>query len=167
MASALIVIVFLVYRIYAGVLAKRETAKRIEVLPEFDFKTLDEQIFHRENIPNDIPAALIYFNTSCPHCNAEIEEILTNATLLDSVYFLMISRQKPELLLQFVQEKQLAGWKNIAVVADTQDLFPKTFGTAIVPTLFLYEKNRRLIKVFKGEASVIAIRKALFSIDKI
>jgi hypothetical protein len=74
----------------------------------------------------------------------------------------MISRQKLEHLLQFIQEKQLRGRKNITVVADTQDLFPKTFGTAIVPTLFLYEKNRRLIKIFKGETSVIAIRKALF-----
>lgn len=162
MASAFIFIVFLVYRIYAGVLAKREVAKRIEVLPEFDFKALDGQIFHRGDIPNDIPAALIYFNTSCPHCNAAIEDLLTNSTLLDSVYFLMISRQKPEPLLQFVREKQLGGRKNITVVADAQDLFPKTFGTAMVPTLFLYEKDRRLIKIFKGETSVIAIRKALF-----
>lgn len=161
MAAALIFIVFLVYRIYASVLAKREVAKRIAVLPEFDFKTLDGKIFHRGHIPNDIPTALIYFNTSCPHCNAEIEDILTHSTLLDSVYFLVISRQKPELLSQFFHEKKLDDWNNIVVLADTRDLFPKTFGTAMVPTLLLYGKDRRLVKIFKGETSTKAIRKAL------
>jgi len=160
-ALALIFIVFLVYRIYAGVLTKREVAKRITVLPEFDFTTPDRQSFDRGDIPNDIPVALIYFNTTCPHCNSEIADILTHSTLLDSIYFLMVSRQKPELLSQFFHEKKLKGWNNIVVVADTRDLFPKIFGTAMVPTLLLYGKDRRLVKIFKGETSAKAIRNAL------
>ncbi|MDZ7291870.1 MAG: redoxin domain-containing protein [candidate division KSB1 bacterium] len=161
-AAALIFIVFLVYRIYAGVLAKREVANRIAVLPEFDFTTLDGKTLHRSDVPNDIPTALVYFNTTCPHCNAEIEDILTHSTLLDSVYFLVISRQKPEILSQFFHEKKLDEWNNIVVVTDARDLFPKTFGTAMVPTLLLYGKDRRLVKIFKGETSARAIRKALF-----
>lgn len=163
MSLALAAAVFLTYRIYAGVLTKREIAKRIEVLPEFDFNTLDGKPFHRADFSDDLSVALLYFNTTCPHCNAEIEDILTNPTLLDSVYFLMISRQKSEFLSQFVREKKLASWKNITVVTDAKDVFPKTFGTVMVPTLFLYGEDQRLIKFFKGETSTKAIRRALFA----
>jgi len=163
MSLALAAAVFLAYRIYAGVLTKREIAKRIEVLPEVDFNTLDGKPLHRADFPDDLSIALLYFNTTCPHCDAEIEDILTNSTLLDSVYFLMISRQKSDLLSQFVREKKLASWKNITVVTDAKDVFPKIFGTAMVPTLLLYGEDRRLIKFFKGETSTKAIRRALFA----
>lgn len=161
MLLALALAVFLAYRIYAGVLTKREIAKRIEILPEFHFATLEEKSFQRAHLPNDMPMALLYFNTDCPHCRAELDDILMHSTLLDSVYFLLISRQKPEHLSQFVREKNLVRWKNITVVTDVRDLFPETFGTAMVPTLFIYGKDQRLIKIFKGETSARAIRTAL------
>jgi len=163
MILALVFAVFLVYRIYAGVLTKREIARRIEVLQEFSFETLEGKSFNHNDFPNDMPVALLYFNTDCPHCSAEMDDIQRHPTLLDSVYFLMISRQKQERVSQFVHEKNLLSWKNIAVVTDARNLFPKIFGTAMVPTLFIYGKDRRLVKIFKGETSAKAIRKALLA----
>lgn len=163
MLLALAFAVFLVYRIYASVLTKREIARRIEVLGEFSFDTLEGKPFGHTDLPNDMPMALLYFNTDCPHCSAEVDDILRHPTLLDSVYFLMISRQKPERLFQFVHAKNLVSWKNVAVVTDARDLFPKTFGTAMVPTLFIYGKDWRLVKIFKGEASAEAIHKTLLA----
>jgi len=73
----------------------------------------------------------------------------------------MISTASRESIKDFANKYHLLEFDNISVLIDTLDVFHNTFGPNPFPTSFIYNKERKLVKQFKGEVSTEALLKYL------
>ena len=73
----------------------------------------------------------------------------------------MISTASRESVKDFANKYHLLEFDNISVLIDTLDVFHNTFGPNPFPASFIYNKERKLVKQFKGEVSTEALLKYL------
>jgi len=154
------VVVFLVNSISGKVKHIAKAGKVSPIMPGFRFYDLSGNDFSKATLrEND--TAIIYFNSECEHCQYEIKAIKENIEQFANSNIVMVSGESREAILAFAKEYELSEYSNIHVLEDKDDTFFSTFGSNMVPSIFIYGKNKMLIKHFKGETKISAILKYL------
>ena len=149
-------IAYMAYGIVATAQKKREIAANTQQLPNFKAKQLNKHIFASNELPNK-PTVIIFFNTECEHCQYEAQEIAQHQTDFEGINLLMISSEEIGKIKAFIAKYQLINFvkplqMDIKTMVDT-------FGAVSIPAIFIYGKDRHLIKQYKGEANVASIIK--------
>ncbi|MDX9880766.1 MAG: redoxin domain-containing protein [Prolixibacteraceae bacterium] len=144
-------------RTYQAYQIRKGIEVRIQSLQHCCFKSLnDREICIDEFDPNQ-SIMIIYFHPECEHCQYEAKEIGLHANEFANVNMLMIT---PDDSLQrienFAEENHLWELSNLELLMDAGDSFRKYFGTAKIPTVFIY-KNNKLLKKYSGETKIEAI----------
>ena len=78
---------------------------------------------------------------------------IKDSLLIKNVQIIMITTAKDTEIEKFYRHHNLSLMSNIIILKDTKLLFHKIFGTAIVPTFFIYE-NEKLVKKIIGETKI-------------
>lgn len=104
---------------------------------------------------------LVYFNSECGSCRYQVLSIWRNLDQFKAIQIFLISSEPTTVLLDFfktigVTEKINFNFGKI----NPEDVF-ETFGSVSTPNIFIYSKDRKLIKEFKGETKIEAILKYL------
>ncbi|MQY79003.1 MAG: hypothetical protein GH151_07385 [Bacteroidetes bacterium] len=73
----------------------------------------------------------------------------------------MISTASRESVKDFAYNYHLLEFDNITILIDSLDGFHDIFGHNPFPTSFIYNKERKLVKQFKGEVTTEALLKYL------
>ena len=129
----------------------------------------------KENVPrNELPAILLtlvsgeklmastlegrtillFYVPDCDHCQREAEAIRgqLNAFKDYSLYF--IAASEPDEMNRFAERYGLKGFANVYFArAEVADVI-REMGSMGTPCLFIYSKEKRLIKKFDGETNV-------------
>lgn len=134
---------------------------KIQTIPEFIFCDLLGEEFNSSCINKNNSYLIIYFHPECDHCHYEAEQIGLNNDLFYNFQIIMISTASRESVKDFANNYHLLEFDNITVLIDTLDVFHNTFGPNPFPTSFIYNKDRELVKQFKGEVSTEALLKYL------
>jgi peroxiredoxin len=163
LASVVLVIGYLGYKIVRGNAEKERIAAQIQTLPSFRFTTLEGTTFTEKNIAEGAPILIVHFLPDCHYCQGEVKELARNAHLFAGVEILFVSMAEKQAMTSFSKEYGLDTIKSITFLHDSELSFGKTFGTVSVPTTFAYTKEHRLAKQFSGEASAQALLKVLES----
>jgi len=104
---------------------------------------------------------LIHFNSTCEHCQEEARSILTSASSFNNASLIFISTESLTDINTFESQWHLMQLKNIAVVKmNAEDLY-HSFGVIAVPSIYIYNEDKKLVKEFRGETKVEAILKYL------
>lgn len=137
-------------------------AKQIEIIPEFEFLEIATgKLFTNLQINENKPTLFIYFNTECEHCLYEAEQINKNFEQFNNCQIIMISIEEPEILNVFARKYKLINHSNLFILYDKDLMFEKIFGNCSFPSSFIYNKDKELVKVFKGEVKIDALLKYL------
>ncbi len=141
---------FLVLAFSIGtMLQKRDVfAKRIATLPKFSFAPVDSNIL----VPNLAPNGalwLIFIQSDCDYCVAELENI-TRSKDLNGITIWLVSSEPREVLKAFSVKHSLASVPNLLLLMDTDNTASRQLSVSSLPSSFLYGSDKRLIKRYQG-----------------
>ncbi len=154
---SLVVIGLLLFLICKSLDKKNQTLINIQKLPNFHFKTLDGADYSKNNIAENRPVIIIYFNTECEHCIYEVKEITKNIERFLSYQIILTSSETTNKIIDFKEINNLKNYSNITVLQVNDNDFYNSFGTLAIPSVFIYSEKHLLTKHFKGEVKIDAI----------
>ncbi|MCD6090351.1 MAG: redoxin domain-containing protein [Bacteroidales bacterium] len=140
---------------------KNAIAEQIQSIPEFSFiNTQNQNIYTNDSISDEKACLIIYYNSECEHCQNEAEQIGKQIDEFDIYQILMISYETRETILAFREKYKLIS-PAITFLQDSEYQFDDIFGNSPIPTSFIYNKNRALVKQYKGEVKAETLIKYL------
>ena len=149
--------------IFAAYIAKKNkqkeaTIEQRQVLPSMKFKNLQGKPL---KITPKRSVAVIYFHPDCDYCAREMDYIRENIDALAESEIVLISSADQKSTIPFVKEKGVDQFDNVKIGIDENDTFYHTFASRMIPSIFLYDQQGRLLKFYKGETSIETILKYL------
>lgn len=154
-------ITFMAYKVITKINHKKEIAEKIKTIPAFSYKTINGKVFSNTNLKENIPTIFLYFNSECEHCQSEAEQIRDNVEKFANAQLVFISFEEPKKITAFATKYKLIGYDKITFLCDSKVSFSTTFDVKSLPTVVIYDKNKKLIVKIKGEVKVEAILKKL------
>jgi thiol-disulfide isomerase/thioredoxin len=126
-----------------------------KVLPAFNLLLVDSTtLFNTKDIPSGEPIVLMYFSPDCEHCQHQTEEILKNMDSLRNVRFVLLTALPFDKMKNFYYYYKLGNYKNITIGKDQDYYFSRHYGSQYVPYLAIYDRHKKLVKVFDGGTKV-------------
>ncbi len=127
---------------------KRETNE----LPHLSFSNLDGTPATTRDLPGS--AVIILFNTDCDHCQREAKSIQENLPSFEKSTLLFIASDPVESIQKFARDYGLDNHLNVRFGrAEGVDVY-MNFGSIPTPAIYVYSKEKRLVKSFLGETPV-------------
>lgn len=153
----LFIICFIGYKIWETVDRKEKVNESIKNLPSFGFTTLNYEIFNSDSLLSNKNNFLLFFNTTCEHCQYETEQILKNKAAFTNTNILFISKQPINELKVFDSIYQIYENSSMKLLQDSLDITFKIFGINSNPSSIIYDSNKKLLNAFKGEVKIETI----------
>lgn len=137
---------------------KKEAAERIQTLQHGCFESLHgEQIWLDGFNPNQ-PTVILYFHPECEHCQYEATEIGRQPERFAKANMILVTPDDSTKRIEaFANRYKLWQVDNLIILYDRKGQFKKQFGTSIVPSVFIYGNDKRLLKQFSGEVKMEAV----------
>ncbi len=104
---------------------------------------------------------IIYFSPDCEYCQYEATQLKNDMRYFDRTEILMVTRSDEATTEEFARDYGLSQYSNVHFLLDKTDQFYKTFRTHFFPSIFIYNKEHKLIKKFIGETKIEAIVEAV------
>lgn len=158
---ALSLLSYLGYNVISKAKEKNQIAKQLEIIPEFEFLTLEQKPFTKANLRPNSNTIFIYFNSECDFCQHEAQSISDNLDNFKNVQFIFVSTEPIEIIKHFSEQYNLKNQQNITFLYDNLSTFSSRFDANSIPYLLIYNKNQKLIKKHKGQLNAKGILKAL------
>lgn len=131
-----------------------------EKLPDFEIFSINGDTFTNDDVQNENSSLFIYFNPECSHCKTTFEALdLRSEKIKDAdVTIYPVSANTSEKTEIFFQEvaPQLYALNNIKVLRDDDFKFADLFFVGGYPTSYLYDKNKKLVKVYNGTTETVS-----------
>ena len=160
-----IIIGFFSYQYFITSDNSGKSSKTTSFLPEFSFLTLDNQEFKNGDISKGHYVIFIYFSPDCDHCHYQAQDIKDNIGSLQDVQILFTSNDANENIKLFVSEVELENELNVHFLCDPKKTYYDLFEPGIIPNIFVYDKNHKLLEHFEGQTEVKEILSILGSKD--
>lgn len=126
--------------------------REINEFPHLTFKNLDGSPASTRDLPAS--SILILFNTDCDHCQREAKSIQENLSAFQNYTLQFIAAETPEMIQKFAQDYGLANQPNVRFgQAEGVDVY-LNFGSIPTPAIYIYSKERKLVKSFLGETPI-------------
>lgn len=155
---------FLVSGIVKKIQKQTQLAERLSKLPSFSFATLTNESFNSSEIRRG-PVLLIRFHPECEHCQYEISGILKSNIPSSGTTVILVSSADPDSIRKFLNRFNYSDYPSVIPLADTSYIFGDIFGSDIVPSNYIYNKELELVKVLHGEVKTETILKYLREIE--
>jgi peroxiredoxin len=153
----LLVVALLATRIHKTYSAGKETEIRVQTLQHCCFESLNGEMVCVDEFDQEQATVIVYFHPECDHCQYEAKEIGLHADELTSTNLILVTPDDSlQRIERFISVNNLLEVDNITVLRDRGFSFHKHFGTANIPTVFIY-KNNKLLKKYSGETKIEAI----------
>lgn len=152
------IVVYLVVQVSSKYNEKKEVKIRIQTLPDVVFTSVLGDSISLHEFDSNRSLVLIYFHPECEHCQYEAKEIGLRADEFNNCQLVMVTPDDSLARIEkFCEEYQLWEIDNIEVLLDRESKFELTFGKAVLPSVYIYDKGQKLKKQFLGETKPEAI----------
>ncbi|SFF46752.1 peroxiredoxin family protein [Thermoflexibacter ruber] len=132
---------------------KAQAKEKIQTMPDFEFLALDSTVFSVADLAGR-KTILVYFNSTCEHCQYEASEISKQIDKFSNVNLLFVSEQNLAEIRTFSERYSLDKQENIKFLKAPDNGFYKVFGSNPIPSIFIYNTKKQLVKNYKGETKV-------------
>lgn len=146
----------LIYGISVRIAKVNNMGKSIQSLPDFTFFTLDGKPFKSSDIKAG-PVLIAYYHPECEHCQYEINGLFNKLEKINETKILLISFAERDSINAFFRDRMSQMNENIILLIDDSLSFKTYFSTSVVPSTFIYDKELKLKKMYKGEVKPDAI----------
>lgn len=151
---------FMGYSIALKYLEKESIRERISTIPSFRLERLAGDVF-TENELAEGPVVLDYFNSTCDFCRAKSKAIKLRIEEFRGIQLVFVSSEEKVIIEKFSEENGLNKYPNVVFLHDSNMAFSKAFGVTTIPATFIYSRDRKLIKEFKGAVKIESILEVL------
>ncbi|MBS1509127.1 MAG: redoxin domain-containing protein [Bacteroidetes bacterium] len=135
------------------------SAQRANEYPNMSLMMTNGSIKNAKELPGS--SVLIIYFPDCDHCQREATEISKHLKSFEKRPVWFISTASFADIDNFARQYKLAGYDNIHFVrTDIKDVI-NNFGGIPTPSVFIYSKEKQLVKAFKGETKIEEIIKYL------
>lgn len=165
--TLIIVASFLIMHTYQSYKTKKESEAKIQTLQHVSFESVNGgQIWIDEFNPEQ-PTVIIYFHPECEHCQYEASEIGKQSEKFKLANMILITADDSTKRVQdFALKYRLWEVDNLVILVDQKNQFEKQFGATIIPSVFIYGSDKKLLKMYKGEVQMKAIIKIIEGNEK-
>ncbi len=124
-------------------------------LPEIELLLPDSTTRYRiSEIKGKRPVVLLFFNTTCDHCQSFAREMLKKQEQLKEFELFMASSESLSLIKKFRNEYSLFELKNLVIGKDVFSAGIRTFHFESYPFCSIYNKQHKFIRSFEREFTV-------------
>ena len=163
-ALVIIILAYLIFSIADKAREQKIIKQNYNRLPAFAFKSLNGTLFSSTTIKSG-PVLLIYFHPECEHCQYELSEIFNSSLIKSGIWILMITPADISSVLKFKKEYGIRDSSKIITLIDENLGFADLFGKASIPTNIVYNKELKLVRMYKGEVRPEIIMKLILDND--
>lgn len=154
------ILVFLGYKITSKLSHKQKVEECTKVVPNFSFNTTKDIIYTQKDLPNK-PVVFVYFNSDCDFCKSEATKIEKHLIDFKDTQLVFVSFEEKETIEKFATAYKLNNKENVLFLEDKKGVFSKLFDVNSIPYIVIYNKDKELLKKFKGATKIDAILKVL------
>jgi thiol-disulfide isomerase/thioredoxin len=123
-------------------------------MPSFNMLLIDSStVLNTKDIPSGKPTILVYYSPDCDHCQKETADILKKMDSMKQVQFYFITTDPFDRMKVFRQYYKIDNYSNIILGRDYESFFPRYYQVLAPPYSNIYDKNKRLVGTFAGEAT--------------
>lgn len=124
-------------------------------LPEVEILLPDSTTRYRvSETKGKKPVMLLFFNTTCDHCQSFAREILKNQEQLKEFDLFMASTESLSLIKKFRNEYSLFELKNLVIGKDVFSAGIRTFHFESYPFCAIYNNQHKFIRSFEREFTI-------------
>ena len=165
MKKTLLIVSAVLILLFGGVrllLYKFEPTKEFELrlraaaLPELTLLAADGS---RKMLTPGKPIVLVYFNSTCDHCQRQVDALVTNLSMFEGTTVMLMSSQSQEDIVAFAAT--LPNSRNLHVVQCMPEEIAQKFGVLALPQIFVYDAKGALAGLFYGETDAKTLLGAL------
>lgn len=152
---ALITVSYFSYRIINRIQENEKMAEKRATIPQFSFVSTQNKPFTKQNISDTLGSIIMeLFSPDCEHCQYMAKTMVKNKEKFQDIEILMVTPfGDSSKVTEFAQAYQLNALPNVHILLDPKMEFPKIFGSALVPSFYIYKQNR-LVKSINGETKI-------------
>ena len=149
---------FLVLHTYQSYKTKKESGTKIQTLQHFSFESVNGGQIWIDRFNPEQPTVIIYFHPECEHCQYEASEIGKQSERFGKVNMIMVTPDDSiKRVEDFAIKYRLGEVDNLAILLDRKNQFKNHFGASVIPSVFIYGSDKKLLKMYKGETKLDAI----------
>lgn len=128
-------------------------------LPRCTFSKLDGTFFSTSEIPQGRIALFSFFDVTCSHCQRAMQTFNQQHANLGKVPVFLVSLDEKEAIQTFMEKygKDLLKMENVMVLQDSKYEFIPAFHPVRYPSVFLYNKNRKLELYESNDENILSI----------
>jgi|GEM_PF-2321268 len=142
--------------------AKKVATEKIQTLQHGCFESLHGGQICVDGFNPNQSTVILYFHPECEHCQYEANEIGRQPERFAKANMILITPvDSTKRIEAFADQYKLWQVDNLVILLDRKGQFKKEFGTSVVPSVFIYGANKRLLKQFVGEVKMEAVLKII------
>ena len=139
--------------------ASKSKAEQTATVPNFVLKNSKGEPFSSQSLQQSTPSVFIAFHPECEHCQYEAKSINEKQKDLQGIQFVLFTSASDSATHSFSKTYGLDTLKNVHVVVDSTSEMRRLFDVKTIPTVFIYNAQKQLVKRFNGETKIEAIIK--------
>lgn len=153
---------FLGYRIIKTSRTNKAAEEYIQHLPNATFLSLANKPVNLHDYNNTIPLIILFSHPDCGGCAYMAETIGQNKNKFNNCQVVVIAPEKSsQLIEEHCSQYNLFELENFEALLDPEDDFLKIFGSVPLPSIYIYNPDKTLRKMFYGETKLELILDAL------
>ncbi len=128
----------------------------VRTIPSFKLFQLSGTPFTNQNIPSGKLSIFSFFDITCSHCQETMKLLAKEHPNLSHVYLYLVTMDRKDAVLKFMKTfaPNLLNKKNVTVLQDLNQEFIGKFYPRKYPSVFLFDKNKKLL-IYQDEESKI------------
>lgn len=128
-------------------------------LPEINIWRRDGVFINNQSLKNDAHLFIVLFNPTCEHCEKMGITFKDNIKLFNKSNLMFVAANGMESYLDFfVLATQTKDVKKIQIGVDSSGLINQTFLYKTLPQINIYDKDRKLEKIFFGDVPIDSLK---------
>jgi len=155
--TSLLVVIGLIYLAFLVWKENQRVKSSVEELPSITVRSLNGTEKLLPSFPSGKVKILIRFDSNCPSCLAQGNEMGFNMDYLNDVNIYFLSTESLDRIASFRRELGFDIWKNVSFLQITEEEALQKFGSGPLPGIYIYGKNGMLLKHFRGETKIGAL----------
>ncbi|MBS1774193.1 MAG: hypothetical protein JST82_15150 [Bacteroidetes bacterium] len=124
-------------------------------------KLVTDKYLTSKDLKNDANLFVMMFNPTCSHCQDETEVLKKNIALFKKSKIVLMATGAMETYMEYFENiTKISEYPSILEVLDNEkcDFINKTFTYQSLPQINIYDKDRKLIKMFFSETPIDSLK---------
>ena len=132
------------------------------VLPAFSILREDSTSwFSSRELRAGVPVIIMLFSPDCDHCKDQTVILTKNMDKLKNIEIVMSTFQPIYKIREFCGQYKLMNYSNVHVGRDVKYFFGPYYRIRYSPFIAVYDKDRKLVRVFEGGAKIDKLLEAI------